>query len=87
MPHTAKQPCVYIRASRPNGSLYIGVTSTLFDRVSVHREDLLDGFTKRHRVHRDSASPRCASGSRARRSHLTQPRPQNVQTLTLRVES
>ena len=52
MPHTTKQPCVYILASRPNGTLYIGVTSTLFDRIVVHRNDLLDGFTKRHGVHR-----------------------------------
>lgn len=52
MPHSTKQPCVYMLASRPNGTLYIGVTSTLFDRIVVHRADLLDGFTKRHGVHR-----------------------------------
>ncbi len=47
-----KQPCVYIMASAPNGVLYTGVTSDLFDRVAVHKQDLLDGFTKRYAVHR-----------------------------------
>ena len=52
MPHTTKQPCIYILASQPNGTLYIGVTSTLFARTIVHRADLQDGFTKRYGVHR-----------------------------------
>ena len=47
-----KQPSVYILASRPNGTLYIGVTSVLFDRMMVHRRGLREGFTKRHGVHR-----------------------------------
>ena len=48
----AKQPCVYLMASKPNGVLYIGVTSCLFDRVEIHKRDLVDGFTKKYRVHR-----------------------------------
>ena len=47
-----KQPAVYIMASKPNGVLYTGVTSSLADRVSVHKQDLIDGFTKRYGVHR-----------------------------------
>ena len=47
-----KQPCVYILASKTNGVLYTGVTSDLPSRVSVHKRDLMDGFTKRHGVHR-----------------------------------
>jgi putative endonuclease len=47
-----KQPCVYILASARNGTLYIGVTSDLVGRVSVHMQDLLPGFTAKHRVHR-----------------------------------
>ena len=39
-------------ASKTDGVLYIGVTSSLFDRVAIHKQDLLDGFTKRYRVHR-----------------------------------
>lgn len=45
-------PCVYIMASKRDGILYIGVTSCLFDRVSIHKQDLLDGFTKKHGIHR-----------------------------------
>jgi putative endonuclease len=46
-----KQPCVYILASRPNGALYIGVTSNLIGRVYQHRENLIAGFTQRYDVH------------------------------------
>jgi len=47
-----KQPAVYILASQRNGTLYIGVTSDLVRRVWEHRNDLVDGFTKRYGVHR-----------------------------------
>ena len=47
-----KQPCVYILASKPNGVLYTGVTSSLHDRVAIHKQDLIDGFTKKYGVHR-----------------------------------
>lgn len=43
---------VYILASRRHGTLYIGVTSDLPRRVWEHRQDAVDGFTKRHAVHR-----------------------------------
>ena len=46
-----KQPCVYILASRRNGTLYIGVTSNLLQRVWQHKNDFVDGFTKRYGVH------------------------------------
>jgi len=46
-----KQPCVYILASKRNGTLYVGVTSDLIRRVYQHRNDLLDGFSKRYAVH------------------------------------
>jgi putative endonuclease len=46
-----KQPCVYVLASRRNGTLYVGVTSNLIKRVHEHRNDLADGFTKRYGVH------------------------------------
>ena len=45
-----KQPCVYILASRPNGTLYIGVTSDLLTRVWQHKEGLVEGFSKRYGV-------------------------------------
>ena len=47
-----KAPCVYILASKRNGTLYTGVTSDLFDRVVKHKQDLIKGFTQRHGVHR-----------------------------------
>ena len=47
-----KQPAVYILASKPNGTLYIGVTADLVRRVSIHRDNLVPGFTSRYRVHR-----------------------------------
>jgi putative endonuclease len=47
----AKQPCVYLLASRKNGTLYAGVTSDLVKRVWEHKNDMADGFSKRYRVH------------------------------------
>ncbi len=46
-----KQPCVYLLASRKNGTLYAGVTSNLVQRIWQHRNDQADGFTKKHGVH------------------------------------
>jgi putative endonuclease len=46
-----KQPVVYILASEPYGTLYIGVTSSLAGRIEAHRNGCVDGFTKQHRVH------------------------------------
>jgi len=41
---------VYILASRPNGTLYIGMTDDLAKRVWIHRAGLLPGFTARYDV-------------------------------------
>ena len=43
---------VYILASRLGGTLYTGVTNDLVRRVYKHREGLVEGFTKKHGVHR-----------------------------------
>ncbi|MEW6258172.1 MAG: GIY-YIG nuclease family protein [Pseudomonadota bacterium] len=43
-----KGGCVYILTNRPNGTLYVGVTSDLVRRIWQHREGLADGFTKRY---------------------------------------
>jgi putative endonuclease len=43
---------VYIMTNRPNGVLYIGVTSDLARRSYEHREGLVDGFTKRYGLKR-----------------------------------
>ena len=47
-----KQPAVYILASKQNGTLYIGVTSELAKRAWTHKNDVIEGFTKRYGVHR-----------------------------------
>jgi len=46
-----KQPCVYILASRRNGTLYVGVTSDLVKRGWQHKSDFVEGFTRKYSVH------------------------------------
>ena len=41
---------VYILASKPGGTLYVGVTNDLVRRTFEHREGLGQGFTKRYGV-------------------------------------
>jgi len=41
---------VYILASKPGGTLYVGVTNDLVRRAFEHREGLAEGFTKRYAV-------------------------------------
>ena len=43
-----REPAVYIMASKRNGTLYIGVTSNLAERIWQHREGAVAGFTKRY---------------------------------------
>jgi putative endonuclease len=47
-----KRPCVYILASRRNGTLYIGMTTDLARRVFAHRARAVPGFTARYGVDR-----------------------------------
>ena len=49
--HRERIPCVYILASAPRGTLYIGVTSNLPARIWQHKHNQVDGFTKKYRVH------------------------------------
>src|ERR1700758_5106884 len=41
---------VYLLASKPYGTLYVGVTSDLAKRVSEHKSKAVSGFTARYRV-------------------------------------
>ncbi len=43
---------VYIVTNRPNGTLYVGVTSDLPKRIFEHRSGAVDGFTKRYGLKR-----------------------------------
>jgi putative endonuclease len=47
-----KRPCVYILASKPLGTLYVGVTSDLRKRMAQHTQGLREGFTKEYGVKR-----------------------------------
>lgn len=44
----SKTGCVYILTNKPNGTLYIGVTSNLIKRIWEHKQKLVDGFSKKH---------------------------------------
>jgi len=46
-----KLPAVYILASQKNGTLYVGVTSNLVQRVWQHKNEVVEGFTSRYHVH------------------------------------
>jgi len=45
-----KQFYVYMLASKRNGTLYIGVTSDLIQRIWQHKQKLIGGFTKKYNV-------------------------------------
>ncbi|MGZ8269651.1 MAG: GIY-YIG nuclease family protein [Methylophilus sp.] len=45
------QSYVYMMASARNGTLYIGVTSDLLQRVWQHKNNVVEGFTQKYQVH------------------------------------
>lgn len=47
-----RQPAVYILTSGRHGTLYIGVTSNLMQRLYQHRSETVDGFTRTYDIHR-----------------------------------
>ena len=46
-----RHPAVYILASKRNGTLYIGMTSDLVKRIWEHKNNVVEGFTKRYGIH------------------------------------
>lgn len=46
-----RAPCVYLLASDRNGTLYLGVTSNLVQRVWQHRTSIVGGFSTRYDTH------------------------------------
>ena len=51
MCNVTKQPYVYILASKKNGTLNIGVTSNLIQRIWQHKNNQVEGFTEKYSVH------------------------------------
>ena len=47
-----KLPVVYLLASQPYGTLYIGVTSALPQRLWLHRTGAVESFTKKYALNR-----------------------------------
>jgi putative endonuclease len=45
-------PAVYILANRYRGTIYVGVTGALWNRVASHKDHAFDGFTKDYGVTR-----------------------------------
>ncbi len=43
---------VYILTNKNNRVMYIGVTNDLVRRLYEHKQELVDGFTKRYHVHK-----------------------------------
>ncbi len=42
---------IYILASKRNGTLYVGVTNNLERRLYEHKNNLIQGFTSKYKVH------------------------------------
>lgn len=47
-----KNAWVYIMTDKPNGTLYVGVTSNLAQRTYQHRAGVVDGFAKQYGLKR-----------------------------------
>ena len=43
---------VYILSNKRNGTLYVGITNNLERRVYEHKNNLIDGFTKKYQIHK-----------------------------------
>ena len=43
-----KTPCLYIITNKTHGTLYVGVTSDLVQRIWQHKNGLIEGFSKRY---------------------------------------
>ncbi|MCJ8314914.1 MAG: GIY-YIG nuclease family protein [Saccharospirillaceae bacterium] len=46
-----KQPAIYIMTNKRNGTLYTGVTGNLIQRIWQHKNDVIQGFSKKYQTH------------------------------------
>ena len=47
-----RQYYMYILASQKNGAIYTGMTGDLKRRMYEHKNDLIEGFTKKYHIHK-----------------------------------
>ncbi|TKB52038.1 GIY-YIG nuclease family protein [Ferrimonas aestuarii] len=45
-----RTPCVYMLSNHRNGTLYVGVTSNLHQRIWQHNNQFVDSFSKQHNL-------------------------------------
>lgn len=45
-----KSPAVYIIANKRNGTIYVGVTSALSDRIATHKAKSIAGFSSKYNI-------------------------------------
>ncbi|MBY0429479.1 MAG: GIY-YIG nuclease family protein [Alphaproteobacteria bacterium] len=43
-----KQPAIYMMANKRNGTIYVGVTSNIFQRISQHKQGKGNNFTAKY---------------------------------------
>ena len=46
-----KSPHVYLLTNKPDGVIYLGVTSDLIKRIWQHKNSFVDGFSRRYNLH------------------------------------
>lgn len=47
---SARKYYVYILTSKRNGTLYVGMTNSLRNRIDQHKQGLIPGFTQKYKV-------------------------------------
>lgn len=46
-----KNPFVYMLTNKPQGTLYVGVTSDLIKRIWQHKNNVFEGFSSKYHLH------------------------------------